>query len=198
MLNKEEAKESIDSYLGDKEKEVLKTLTPSTLRLFMSKKIQLDKSYYILGTQTLLKQFKAFYLVNCLKETNRPKYSMQMISDRAQMLSGGATEDLGADEVLFLYAHKVGKDIGKTEEWLAKTIVSDVANRNRKGYVTIILTERRIDLIKECGEVIPVVLNLKTKNLKIKSTSENHGGVSTLSTSVKVDNVDNAKYKSAQ
>lgn len=170
MLDKQEAKESIDSYLGEKEKAILATLTPPVLKLFMSKKIKLDKSYYVKGTRSLLNKFKAFYLATCLKETNRPKYSLQMISDRAQMLSGGAVEELGADEVLFLYAHKVGKDLGKSEEWLAKTIINDVANRNRKGYVTIVLTERDIDLIRDCGELTPIYLRLTKVNKNTVNT----------------------------
>lgn len=171
MLDKQEAKESIDSYLGEKEKGVLRTLTPPVLKLFMSKRIKLDVSYYVRGNRDLLSKFKAFYLATCLKETNRPKYSMQMISDRAQMLSSGSTEELGADEVLFLYAHKVGKDIGKSEEWLAKTIINDVANRNRKGYVTVILSERNLDLIQECGELVTISLNTKKLGInKVKKS----------------------------
>lgn len=170
MLNEKEAKESIDSYLGEKEKEVLKTLSPATLKLFMSKRIKLGTSYYVRGTRELLSQFKAFYLVTCLKEVTRPKYSMQMISDRAQMLSGDSTEELGADEVLFLYAHKNVKGMGRSEEWLAKTIINDAANRNRKGYATIILTERDLKEIKECGEFIPI--SLLTKNNRTSTKEE--------------------------
>lgn len=201
MLDKQEAKESIDSYLGEKEKEVLKTLTPSVLKLFMSKRIKLDKSYYVRGNRDLLSKFKAFYLASCLKEVNRPKYSMQMISDRAQILSGGAIEELGADEVLFLYAHKVGKDLGKSEEWLAKTIINDIANRNRKGYVTIVLTERSIELIQDCGELIPIYLNPKQISTNGTTTATKSNSVKKKSSSESVlgaNGTDNSRYQSAQ
>lgn len=166
MIDKREVAESIDSYLGEREKEVLKTLTPSILKSFMQLRIKLNTSYYVYGTRTLLAQFKAFYLASCLKEVARPKYGMQMITDRAQMLFEDSPEDLGADEVLFLYAHSNNVSTGKSEEWLARTIINDVANRNRKGYTTIILTERELPEIKRCGELIPVSLSSSKKSIK--------------------------------
>ncbi len=174
MINKKEANESIDSYLGETEKAVLKTLTSPILKLFMSKRLKLNTSYYVRGTKDLLAKFKAFYLATCLKETNRPKYSLQMITDRAQMLFDGSPEDLGADEVLFLYAHKNDRDIGKTEEWLSKTIINDIANRNRKGYVTIILSERDLEAIKSCGELVTINL-LTLKGVSTNYLSTNSG-----------------------
>lgn len=198
MIDKQEAKESIDSYLGEKEKEVLRTLTPSVLKLFMSKRIKLDKSYYVRGSRDLLNKFKAFYLATCLKEVNRPKYSLQMISDRAQILSGGAIEELGADEVLFLYAHKVGKDIGKSEEWLAKTIINDIANRNRKGYVTIVLSERSIELIKDCGELIPIFLNPKQVTANNTAVSTKVDAIKKKRSSSEAITIDEGRYRSAE
>ena len=167
MLDKQEAIESIDSFLGEKEIEVLKTLTPDILRMFMSKKIRLDTSYYIRGTRKLLTQFKAFYLASCLKGVVRPKYSLQMITERASLLCNGSTDDIVVDEVLFLYAHKNDIDLGNSETWLAKTIVNDVANRNRKGYVTIILSERDLEGIKASGELKFIRL---TGSKKVRNT----------------------------
>lgn len=63
MVDKREVTESIDSYLGEEEKAVLRTLSKNTLKLFLSKRIQLGKSYIVRGTPEILKQFKAFYLV---------------------------------------------------------------------------------------------------------------------------------------
>ena len=159
MINRKEAKESIDSYLGEKEKSVLRTIDKETLKLFKNKHIIPNTSYYVRGFKAILEQFKAYYLVNCLKEEIRPKYGLHMITEWASLLSSTSMDDYGADDVLFLYAHKNDIDIGKSEEWLAKTIINDVANRNRKGYATVILTERDLPLIKTCGELTPITLS---------------------------------------
>lgn len=166
MIDKKEATESIDSYLGEKEKEVLKTLDKNTLKLFISKKIKPYTSYYVRGTEKLLRQFKAYYLVCCNKEEERLKYGLQMLTERVKLLSGyDLTDNIGVDEILFIYAHKNDMDLGNSETWLAKTIINDVANRNRKGYVTIILSERDLDLVKASGELVPI-------NLSVKGTKE--------------------------
>jgi len=159
MINRKEAKESIDSYLGEKEKSVLRTVDRETLELFKSKNVLPNKSYYVRGSKRILEQFKSYYLVNCLKEEIRPKYGLHMITEWASLLSSTSMDDYGADDVLFLYAHKNDIDIGKSEEWLAKTIINDVANRNRKGYATVILTERDLPLVKACGELTPITLS---------------------------------------
>ena len=165
MVDKREVTESIDSYLGEEEKAVLRTLSKSTLKLFLSKRIQLGKSYIVRGTPEILKQFKAFYLVSCNKGTIRFKFGSYMMSEYASTLTNGDPNgDLVVDELLFLYAHKNDIDLGNSETWLAKTIVNSVANRNRKGYATVLLTERDLPLIKQSGEL--EYINLATQAIE--------------------------------
>lgn len=167
MLNKEEAIDSIDSYLGDSEKSVLRTLTANTLKLFMKQRIQLNTSYYVRGNEETLKQFKAYYLACCLKQKERLKYGMQMISEHASLLASDSAEDIGVEDILFLYVHKNESGIGKTEEWIIATTLNEVSNRNRKGYTTIILSERPIDQFKDSDELKYINLGVKDKSKKV-------------------------------
>ena len=170
MVDKREVTESIDSYLGEEEKAVLRTLSKNTLKLFLSKRIQLGKSYIVRGTPEILKQFKAFYLVSCNKGTTRFKFGSYMMSEYASTLTNGDPNgDLVVDELLFLYAHKNDIDLGNSETWLAKTIVNSVANRNRKGYATVLLTERDLPLIKQSGEL--EYINLTTKAIENRNSN---------------------------
>lgn len=166
MLNKEEAKESIDSYLGEKEKEVLKTLTPSTLKLFMKKQVKPGISYYVRGSKKLLEQFKAYYLAICMKEENRPKYSVQMLTERVNLLMATAVSELVVDDVLFIYVHEHETGTEKMENWVSASIINDATNRNRKGLVTIILSEREMKDIKKCGEFTAVYLDTVAEKAK--------------------------------
>ena len=162
MVDKKEVTESIDSYLGEREKEVLKTLTLPTIKMFIKKKVRLNTSYYVYGSRKRLAQFKAFYLLSCLKEPARPKYSLQMISERVKSLFNDSPDDIGVDDILFIYVHKNDTGYGKTDDWVTSTIINDVANRNRKGYVTIVLSERPLPELANCGELKPVYLDTVT------------------------------------
>jgi len=176
MVNKQEVNESIDSYLGETEKNILKTIDKNTLKFFLSKKIKLGVSYIIKGSPEKLKQFKAFYLALCNKGATRLKYGSYMISEYASELTNPELAgDLVVDELMFLYSHKNDIDLGNSETWLAKTIINFVANRNRKGYTTIILTERNLPMIKDSNELNYISLKdlCNANNIKNTITKDN-------------------------
>ena len=183
MVDKREIVESIDSYLGEKERDILKTIDKDTLKLFIQQRIKLETSYIVKGSRKLLEQFRAYYLAISNKGVTRLKYGSYMLTEYASQLSNSdMANDLVVDELLFLYAHKNDIDLGNSETWLAKTIVNSIANRNRKNYATIILSERNLPLIEPSGEakVIDLTLYSKTRavnNFKSKAiqTSFNSG-----------------------
>ena len=169
VVNKKEIEESIDVYLGEQQKEILKTIDFKTLKMFIKAGIKLGTSYFVKGEPQILNQFRAFYLANSTKGKERLKYGSKMIYEYAELLSTpGGKDDIGVDEVLFIYAHKDNIDIGNTDNWLNKTILNEVAHRNLKGYVTIILSERSIEFLEKSGQF--TVLNFLTKTYKLNKS----------------------------
>ena len=128
VVNKKEIEDSIDVYLGQ-QKEVLKTIDFPTLKMFIKAKIELNTSYFVKGDYKILNQFRAYYLANSAKGKERLKYGSKMISEYASILSSDNKDDLGVDEVLFIYAHKDNVDIGNTDNWLNQTILNEIVNR---------------------------------------------------------------------
>lgn len=153
MINQEEIMESIDSYLGESEIETLKTITKEKLKTFLKKKVKLNTSYFIKGDQETLKQFKAFYLVLVNKGSNRMKYSYRMLTEYLRTLGEGTVDDIVVDELLFLYSHD--NESYRTEAsvaWVTSTILNEVANRNRKQLITILLSEKSIPELESSSE----------------------------------------------
>ena len=173
MVNKREVQESIDSYLGDSEKIILKTIDKKTLALFLSKKIKLNTSYFVKGNEKLLKQFKAFYLVLRNKDSVRLKHGKYMLSEYVRNYLSITTpsniDDIEVEELLFLYAHENGSGTDKLDAWMSKAIINEISNRNRKDYTTIILSERSIPEIEKSKEVEVINLFPKSKNGVIQS-----------------------------
>lgn len=187
VVNKKEIEESIDVYLGEHQKEVLKTIDFQTLKLFIKADIRLNTSYFILGNNKILNQFRAYYLANSAKGKERLKHGSKMISEYASMISSpDGRDDIGVDDVLFIYAHKDNVDIGNTDNWLNQTILNEVVNRKIKGYVTIILSERHIPYLEDSGQL--EVLNFGVKIYKMKKAeivqSMQFGGESNSSTTI--------------
>ena len=168
VVNKKEIEESIDVYLGEQQKEILKTIDFQTLKMFIKAKIKLGVSYIVKGDNKVLNQFRAYYLANSTKGKERLKYGSKMISEYAEMLTTPeGREDLGVDDVVFIYAHKENPDIGKQDIWLNQTVLNEAINRKLKGYVTIILSERQIPDLEQSGQF--EVLNFGAKTYKLKT-----------------------------
>lgn len=146
-------------YLGQTNWELIKKTSEKELALFRKTPIDLNKSYLVLGTEDLLKKYRAFFLTRCIKK--RPLYAQYSMYDYATELSSAVKDDGGLNvdmDLIFLYRHKHQLTIGKSEDWLVETILNKVANRNRDGLVTVILSELRMPILEECGEL--EVINL--------------------------------------
>lgn len=169
VVNRKEIIESLDVYLGEQQKEVLKTIDFQTLKMFIKANIELGVSYIVKGNSKVLNQFRAYYIANSAKGKERLKYGSKMISEYASMLaSPDSRDDIGVDEVLFIYAHKDNVDIGNTDNWLNQTILNEIVNRKIKGYTTIILSERPIPYLEGSDQL--KVLNFGMKAYKLKKT----------------------------
>lgn len=140
-------------YLGQENWNLIKKTSNEELELFKHFSITTDKSYIVFGTPDLLLKFRAFYLTRCLKK--RPLYSQYSIHDYAVELSSGVKNEFSINidqDLIFLYRHQHLHTIGKSEDWLLETILNKVADRNRDGLVTIILSEVRMSYLENSGE----------------------------------------------
>lgn len=141
-------------YLGQANWELIKKTTEEELKLFQKYPIDLNKSYLILGTEDLLKKYRAFFLTRCIKK--RPLYAQYSMHDYATELSSPIKDDGGLNvdmDLIFLYRHKHLLTLGRSEEWLEETVLNKVANRNRDGLVTVILSEVRMPTLEHSEEM---------------------------------------------
>lgn len=170
-------------YLGQNNWRFLKKITKSELQLFQKFSIDLNKSYIVYGNKELLNKFKAFYLTRCIKK--RPLYSQYFILEYAGTLSANTKDDYGLNvdqDLIFLYRHNHMQTLGNSETWLLETILNKVAERNREGLVTIILSEQRMTFLEESKELDVINLSEVITNKTLKEaleTVKNEGNVST-------------------
>ena len=68
-------------YLGQTNWEYMKKTSKEELELFKKTPIDLNKSYFVLGSPELLNKYKAFYLTRCVKK--RPLYSQYFMDEYA-------------------------------------------------------------------------------------------------------------------
>ena len=174
-------------YLGQTNWELIKKTSESELKLFQRNPIDLNKSYLVLGTEDLLKKYRAFFLTRCIKK--RPLYAQYSMYDYATELSSEVKDDGGLNvdmDLVFLYRHKHQMVTDKAEDWLVETVLNKVANRNRDGLVTVILSEISMPVLESSGEL--EVVNLSgaaigerkqyvLKKIKTEGTSGSSGTV---------------------
>ena len=174
-------------YLGQSNWELIKKTSESELKLFQKYPIELDKSYLVLGTEDLLKKYRAFFLTRCIKK--RPLYAQYSMYDYATELSSITKDDGGLNvdmDLVFLYRHKHQMVTDKAEDWLVETTLNKIANRNRDGLVTVVLSEISMPTLESSGEL--VVVNLSgavtgerkeyvLKKIKTEGTSNSSGTV---------------------
>lgn len=174
-------------YLGQTNWELIKKTSERELKLFQKKPIDIDKSYLVLGTEDLLKKYRAFFLTRCIKK--RPLYAQYSMHDYATELSSGIRDDGGLNvdmDLIFLYRHKHQMVTDKAEDWLVETVLNKVANRNRDGLTTVILSEIGMPTLESSGELIVVNLSgaavngrkeYVLKKIKAEGTSDSSGTV---------------------
>lgn len=147
-------------YLGQSNWELIKKTSEKELALFQKTPIDLTKSYLVLGDKNMLNKYRAFFLTRCIKK--RPLYAQYAMYDYANELSSSTKDEFGLNvdmDLIFLYRHKHQLTIGKSEDWLIETTLNKVANRNRDGLVTVILSEIRMPTLEISGELEVVNLS---------------------------------------
>ena len=163
-ITQEDINQEIDDYLGEN-KELIKSLTKEDYKTLRSLNIDSTKSYFVKGDQKKLLKFMAYFILKGVLE--RPSYSKVMLKeyvegtlDRSDELSS----ILGTErQLLFLYLHRETSGIGNTDAWIAATSLDKIATRNRKGLVTVVLSERDFPTLEKSEELISVNLG---KNVK--------------------------------
>ena len=148
-------------------------LNKKEFELFKKFPIDVNKSYLVYGNTDLLEKFKAFYLTRCTKK--RPRYAQFFIREYAETLSGNTKDEfgLGVDfELLFIYRHNHMQTIGNSELWLCETVLNKIAERNRDGYVTIVLSEQRMPILEDCGELEVINLSKVVLNKTIQEVAQ--------------------------
>lgn len=146
-------------YLGQTNWEYIKKTSKEELELFKSTPIDLNRSYFVLGNPELLNKYKAFYLTRCVKK--RPLYSQYFMDEYASALSSSTKDEFGLNidqDLIFLYKNNHEYSFGNSETWLRETVLNKVTNRNRDGLITVILSEIRMPILEESGEL--EVINL--------------------------------------
>ena len=141
-------------YLGPDNWEVMRSTSESELLLFKKFDIDVDKSYYVKGNKSILGKFKSFYLTRCLKK--HPIYYTCSLYEYAEGLSSADKDEFGLNvskDLLFLYMHEHQPSLGNSRIWLTETVIGRVADRNRKGLVTVILSEIGVSEFEKCGEM---------------------------------------------
>lgn len=150
----------VKKFIGDSNLSLVEKTSPKELKLFQKFPIDLNKSYIVFGTPELLRKFKAFFLTRCVKK--RPSYSQFSMYEYASALSSATKDEYGLNidiELIFLYRHTHTFSFGNSEVWLLETVLNKIADRNREGLSTVILTETRMEYLEESGELIFINLS---------------------------------------
>ena len=146
-------------YLGPDNWAAIKATTEKEHLLFQKHDLIPHTSYFVKGKRDLLNKFKAFFLTRCLKE--RPLYVQCSFYEYVEGLSSADKDEFGLNvskDLLFLYLHKHMYEVGRSRQWFVESAINRIADRNRAGLVTVILSEIGVPEIEECGEM--KVINL--------------------------------------
>lgn len=146
MSNDSELRAEISAYLGEKRTKILDYLPQAEWDDFKNRNINLKKSYFVKGSKAKLKKFEAYFLFLCAYA--KPLYKNYLFEEYARILSAPVTEDLNEDEIgidrelVILYIHDVQMGVGNTTGFYTVTVLNKIANRNRQGNITLVLSER--------------------------------------------------------
>ena len=116
----------------------------------------------------MLKKFRAYFIALC--SIQRYSYSTVMLKE---YVAGLADKDddvtmMGVEELLFMYLHGEISGVGGTDAWIGATAVDRIANRKRKGLVTVVLSERAFPYIEGSKEVKVIDLGGATKVVTVE------------------------------
>ena len=135
-----------------------------TMDYFKSLKVDYKSTYLVFCSDyNRLRQFATYYLIQ--------KYARFQTVNMYEFASDlcDNSEDLFEKEVMLLFNHKHEINVGNTENWLLTTILNKVATRNREGYRTLVLTERRLPTFENSGEFNLLDLKVGSKILQVQT-----------------------------
>lgn len=173
--------EDMKGYLGEYDWNIYSNeISKKEFKFFKEFPINVLKSYLVLGKNNhkLLDKFKAYYLTRRyseIREKNLKRstpYEFDMLS-YAKVLSSNTKEeydlaDTSQAELVFLYRHAHSSISEYSEAWLQNTILNKVAERNRDGLVTIILSEQHMLTLENSGEFEVINLSKVKQNQAIR------------------------------
>lgn len=157
MTDDSELRAEISAYLGEKRTKILDHLSHAEWEDFKSKNIDTKKSYFVKGSRPKLKKFEAYFLFLCAYA--KPLYKKYLFEEYARILSAPVTEDLNEDEIgidrelVILHIHDVQMGIGNTTGFYTVTVLNKIANRNRQGNKTLVLSERDFPVFQNTTEL---------------------------------------------
>ena len=173
-IKRGDVNKEIESYLGEDNLKLIRSLTEGELAKLKSYKINPSQSYFVKGSKEKLDKFMAYFLAKCVY--SRPSYMKIMLKEYIEGYLDRHDEGtflLGADkQLLFLYLHKEVSGIGNTDAWIGTSTLDKVANRNRKGLVTVVLSERTFDILEESSEFKVIQLGGATITESVKRVAK--------------------------
>ena len=162
MTSDSELRAEISAYLGEKRTKILDHLSQAEWEDFRSREINTKKSYFVKGSRPKLKKFEAYFLFLCAYA--KPLYKKYLFEEYARILSAPITEDLNEDEIgidrelVILHIHDVQMGVGNTTGFYTVTVLNKVANRNRQGNRTLVLSERDFPVFQNTDELVYIDL----------------------------------------
>ena len=173
--DKKELFKYVRLYLGPDNWDLMKKTSQAELALFQKFELDMTSSYFVIGDKNLLNKFRAFYLTRCLKA--RPLYSQSSLYEYFENSVRVEKDEYGLNvskDLLFLYMHEHPVDFGKTMDFVAANVINRIADRNRKGLVTIILSELNVPEFEKCNEFEIINLNRARDSHNIQHISTNN------------------------
>lgn len=153
-ITQEYLENDFDRYVGSKVKKVLSKTTLEQMNFFESHLKSIKGAYFVKGSRKLLKKFQAYFIARCV--TKAYSYSTFMLKKFIKELADNTNDELflagASKDVLFLYLHGEVSGIGNTDNWISSTTIDTVANRSRKGLITVVLSEREFPSIENSKE----------------------------------------------
>lgn len=170
-------REEIAAYLGTEKTKILDNFKPEDWKKFQELQLNTKKSYFVKGTSKRLKKFEAYFLFLCAYK--KPLYKRYLIEEYKDILTAPVNnsddlDEVGVDrELVFLYMHNVEMGVGNTTGWVTITILNKIANRNRHGNSTVVLSERDFPAFQSTEELEVIDLGGASTSAQASAIAEN-------------------------
>ena len=151
-------RDEIAAYLGTDRTKILDNFKDDDWKKFQGLHVNPKCSYFVKGSPKRLKKFEAYFLFLCAYK--KPLYNRYLIEEYKDILTAPMKanseelDEIGSDrELIFLYMHNVEMGVGNTTGFVTVTILNKIANRNRQGNVTVVLSERDFPAFQNTAEL---------------------------------------------